>query len=47
MSQISSTIKSAALQLNNNNVRMILFLVTVGLFILGAAAPESVGPFIR
>jgi hypothetical protein len=47
MSQLSATIKSAALHLNNNNVRLILFLATVGLFILGAAAPESVGTFIR
>lgn len=48
MSQFSSTIKkTAALHLNNTNVRIVLFLVTVGLFILGAAAPESVGPFIR
>ena len=47
MSNISSKIKLAAAQLNNNNVRFILFLLTVALFILGAAAPESVGTFIR
>jgi hypothetical protein len=34
-------------KLNSTNVRMVFMLVTLGLFILGAAAPEDGGWIVR
>lgn len=47
MKTIARDLNIFVANLNTNKVRMIIMLVTLGMFVLGAAAPEDAGGFLH
>jgi len=47
MKTIGRDLTIASGKLNSSKVRLVIMLVTLGRFILGAGAPEDAGGFIR